>query len=156
MRVGQHGARQRLRDEPLQAGQVEDVVAAQPRQHLAHLTEERFVPVGLPEPDDPVFALDLDDAAQRERLVHAHDVEQRRVGERDRGQHHIEDLHQLSAFNVVKPSSTTFCSRSICSGVGSTSGGRTEPTLSPRSRAAALTSDTAKPGDSSRSATSGR
>ena len=45
----------------------------------------RLVGVGLAEPDEPRVGIQLDDRAQRVGLVHADRVEQRRVGERDRG-----------------------------------------------------------------------
>ena len=57
---------------------IASAAAAKPRQ-------VRLVGVGLAEADQPGVGVELDDRAQRVRLVHADGVQQRRVDERDRG-----------------------------------------------------------------------
>ena len=54
------------------------------------------VGVGLAEADQAGVGVQLDDRAQRERLVHADGVEQRRVGERDRRDARAGDADRLA------------------------------------------------------------
>ena len=104
------------------------------------------VAVRLAEPDHPVVADQLDDAAQGPRLVYAGDVEQWRIPERDRRDDDLTNDHATPptwTFRAARPAAMIWTSRSMCGGVGSTSGGRTPPTGSPASRAPAFTSATA-------------
>ena len=89
-------------DHARQAGSVTGAVAAQPigdrganrveREHVQaddrvgggfQTLQVHDVGVGLPQPDQAGVGVELDDRAQRVRLVHADGVEQRRVDERD-------------------------------------------------------------------------
>jgi hypothetical protein len=56
-----------------------------------------LVGVGLAETGKAGVGGDLDDGAKRERFVHAHRVQQRRVGERDRRDRDLRDPHHAYA-----------------------------------------------------------
>jgi hypothetical protein len=60
----------------------------------------RQVAVGLAEPVGARLGDHLDDAAQRERLVHTHGVEQRRVAEGDGSDRHAGDAGAIGPDGV--------------------------------------------------------
>jgi hypothetical protein len=73
------------RDHLPQAFGLERVVTRQLGRHGAQPLQVDVVGVGLAPADQALDGVDPHDRPQRERLVHADRVEQRRVGERDRG-----------------------------------------------------------------------
>ncbi len=78
---------------PLDAVQVGD---AQADDRVAHGRDARGhdgAALSLAEADDPAVHDQLDDGAERERLVHAVGVEQRRVAEGDGGDDEVVDDH---------------------------------------------------------------
>ena len=125
----------------------------------------RLVGVGLAEADQSGVRVELDDGAQRVRLVHADGVEQRRVDERDRrdagardtnpaGRHGYTASVRASA-STARPAAMIVRSSVRSSAVGMISGGRTGPAGMPSIATPALTRDTAYPGTVSRSRTRG-
>ena len=78
-------ATQHVHDDPTHPGEVERVEAAERGRDRGQPREVGLVGVRLAEPEQAGVGVHLDDRAQRPRLVDADDVEQRRVGEGDRG-----------------------------------------------------------------------
>ena len=113
----------------------------------------RLVGVGLAEPDKPGVGVELNDRAQRVRLVHADGVQQRRVFERDGGDAGAGDAnlarrHRYRASvsasaSTARPAAMIERSSATSSALGMTSGGRTGPAGVPSSVTPALTSETA-------------
>ena len=110
------------------------------------------VGVGLAQPDQSGVGVQLDDRAQRERLMHADGVEQRRVDERDGGDARAGDAdptggHQRAAASssaiTARPASMMRPSAARSSGDGMISGARTGPASRPSMVTPALISDTA-------------
>ena len=103
-----------------------------------------LVRVRLAQPGQPGVGGDLDDGAQRERLVHPGRIQQRRVGERDGRDGDLRDTDGLAhGASTARPASMMRASSARCSGVTSASGGRTPPVLCPASSTPALTSEMA-------------
>ena len=109
--------------------------------------------IGLAQSDQARIGIQLDYRAQREGLVHTDRVEQRRVGERDRGDARPGDAdsvagHQCTASaasasaSTARPAAMILRSSARSSGVGGISGGRTGPTSRPSSVTPALINDT--------------
>ncbi len=127
--------------------------------------EVRLVGIRLAEADQAGVCVQLDDRAQRVRLVHADGVEQRRVDERHRsdarardtnpaGRHGYTTLVSAPA-STARPAAMILRSSATSSAVGMINGERTGPAGMPSSATPALTSDTAYPGTVSRRRTRG-
>ena len=71
--------------EPAKAARSNGSMPGDRRGHGCQPREVRLVGVRLTQPEQAGVGVDLDDRAERPRLVHADDVEQRRVTEGDRG-----------------------------------------------------------------------
>ena len=113
----------------------------------------RLVGVGLAETDQPGVGVELNDRAQRVRLVHADGVQQRRVFKRDWGDAGAGDANlarrhryraSVSASAITaRPAAMIERSSATSSALGMTSGGRTGPAGVPSNATPALTSETA-------------
>ena len=139
-----------LRDPPVDLLGVEGVHALDGVRDGAQRGQMVLVRVGLAQAGQAGVGGDLDDRAERERLVHADRVQQRGIGEGDRGDRDAADLQGADARvplahapTAARPAARMARSSPRCSGDGSTSGGRTEPASRPRSPTPALTSETA-------------
>ena len=108
------------------------------------------VGVRFTESDDTGVGVQLNDRAERIRLMHADGVEQRRIDEGDRCDSSPGDqyrfLHQCTASssaNTARPAATIAVSSSRCGALMSTRGGRTGPASMPSIVTPALMRETA-------------
>jgi len=116
-------------------------------------SQERLVAIRLAEADQTGVGVELDDRAQRIRLVDTDGVEQWRIDERDRGDAGTGDANRTrrhgypalvsASARTARPAVIMAASSIRSAAVGITSGARTGPAAVPSMVTPALTSETA-------------